>query len=202
MAGYDDAGRYRVPVSSPDQEGNVPEPSKQRAGSAQWVCLGCGVVRWGGVGIATWHKGTCDICGESGIAVTEPRDFGRDLDHGEAIDKAAAPDCQHAGSTTEESSAVHIPLDVQKRLFEAYYADALDKIYSLLDTAEVELCARSRFREGYELYGSDAFTWTPEHRRRECIEEIADAACYLVTGSIGSCPSCGDAIRDRSEADA
>ena len=56
MAGYDDAGRYRVPDSSPDQEGNAPESSKQRAEDARWVCLECGVVRWGGVGIATWHR--------------------------------------------------------------------------------------------------------------------------------------------------
>lgn len=41
-----------------------------------WVCLDCGD-RHGrrSVGIATWHMGTCDVCGEAEM-VTEPRDFG------------------------------------------------------------------------------------------------------------------------------
>lgn len=41
-----------------------------------WICCYCGQ-KYGNRswGIATWHIGTCDICGEK-TAVTEPRDFG------------------------------------------------------------------------------------------------------------------------------
>ena len=43
-----------------------------------WICFPCGQAygRGGPDGhIATWHEGTCDICGQS-ASVTEPRDFG------------------------------------------------------------------------------------------------------------------------------
>lgn len=42
-----------------------------------WVCLGCGVKYGKGEPnkYATWHWGTCDICGRE-RGVTEPRDFG------------------------------------------------------------------------------------------------------------------------------
>lgn len=41
-----------------------------------WICFPCGE-KYGRkqVGIATWHVGTCDVCGQTD-AVTEPRDFG------------------------------------------------------------------------------------------------------------------------------
>jgi len=41
-----------------------------------WICLDCGNKHGNReVGLATWHDGTCDVCGER-KAVTEPRDFG------------------------------------------------------------------------------------------------------------------------------
>lgn len=41
-----------------------------------WVCTPCGQ-KYGraAVGVATWHMGTCDVCGEK-AGVTEPRDYG------------------------------------------------------------------------------------------------------------------------------
>jgi len=45
----------------------------------QWVCLECGKEHGNSdelVRAATLHYGTCDICGEKGVAVTQPRDFG------------------------------------------------------------------------------------------------------------------------------
>ena len=50
-----------------------------------WVCNDCGVKygRWYQPGAiapkqhcATYHFDTCDVCGTSDVAVTEPRDFG------------------------------------------------------------------------------------------------------------------------------
>lgn len=42
----------------------------------EWICAACGI-KYGrhACGIATWHSGKCDVCGEESI-VTEPRDFG------------------------------------------------------------------------------------------------------------------------------
>jgi rubrerythrin len=43
-----------------------------------WICRPCGVAHGrstDGRLVATYHQGTCDICGES-ASVTEPRDFG------------------------------------------------------------------------------------------------------------------------------
>jgi len=53
---------------------------------AVWVCHECGVKHGGwyqGDGYvgpskhcATYHEGTCDVCGNKDVAVTEPRDYG------------------------------------------------------------------------------------------------------------------------------
>lgn len=41
-----------------------------------WCCDDCGYKHGRRrAGIATWHAGTCDVCGEK-KNVTEPRDFG------------------------------------------------------------------------------------------------------------------------------
>lgn len=42
-----------------------------------WVCADCGE-RYGRreAGAATWHSGNCGVCGDTGVQVTEPRDFG------------------------------------------------------------------------------------------------------------------------------
>lgn len=42
-----------------------------------WVCMACGQKHGRHkVGLATWHYGTCDICGGDKLPVTEPLDFG------------------------------------------------------------------------------------------------------------------------------
>lgn len=51
---------------------STPEPKPY----PEWCCNDCGE-RHGTrrVGLATWHVGTCSVCGEE-KSVTEPRDFG------------------------------------------------------------------------------------------------------------------------------
>jgi len=46
----------------------------------QWICRECGM-KYGKkeCGVATWHFGKCDICGQE-TSVTEPRDFGHIID--------------------------------------------------------------------------------------------------------------------------
>ena len=41
----------------------------------QWICDQCGNLYGSRDNVATYHMGTCDVCGEY-KAVTEPRDFG------------------------------------------------------------------------------------------------------------------------------
>ena len=44
-----------------------------------WVCHTCGM-KYGkapsATRMATYHLGTCDVCGSGNMAVTEPRDYG------------------------------------------------------------------------------------------------------------------------------
>ncbi len=42
----------------------------------EWICADCGAKHGNRTqGVATWHEGTCGICGEK-KPVTEPRDYG------------------------------------------------------------------------------------------------------------------------------
>lgn len=55
----------------------------------QWICDSCGVKHGKKpCGTATWHMGTCDVCGKY-KSVTEPRDFGHLKDSWKAATKRA-----------------------------------------------------------------------------------------------------------------
>lgn len=43
-----------------------------------WVCDPCGTIYGHGkhMRISTWHIGVCEVCGQGGVFITEPRDFG------------------------------------------------------------------------------------------------------------------------------
>jgi hypothetical protein len=42
-----------------------------------WICNPCGTTHGNReAGVATWHIGTCYVCGMKDVNVTEPRDFG------------------------------------------------------------------------------------------------------------------------------
>ena len=42
-----------------------------------WICNPCGTTHGNReAGVATWHIGTCCVCGMKDVSVTEPRDFG------------------------------------------------------------------------------------------------------------------------------
>lgn len=89
---------------------------------------------------------------------------------------------------------VNIPLDVQERLFGHEYLGIVRSIAMWLDEcsdadgsefdAELHDLALSRLRSGYEQYGSEMFTWDAATRRRNVLEELADAIVYLTSGPI------------------
>ena len=91
-----------------------------------------------------------------------------------------------AKTCIDSEDVVAIPFSIQAWWFGEFVDVAGDIASNLLGSGwdEVLEMAQERFRAGYELYGSEAFTWDVEHRRREVLEELADAICYLCTGPI------------------
>ena len=91
--------------------------------------------------------------------------------------------------TVDIDDLVIIPLDIQEWFFEAGKYEAAMKLVDLvgaLDTNPVELfaLARTRLRSGFEDYHSAMFAWDAETRRRNVMEELADALVYLISGPI------------------
>ena len=106
------------------------------------------------------------------------------------MDAVSSPDAvSQTGNTT---APVNIPLEVQERILELEYINVVrllsmwldeceDEAGSALDAALHDL-ALSRLRSVYEQYGSEMFTWDAETRRRNVMEELADAIVYLCSG--------------------
>ena len=95
------------------------------------------------------------------------------------------------GNTT---APVNIPLEMQERLLALEYTGIVRQLAMWLDECEDEAgsafddelhdLALSRLRSGYEQYGSEMFTWDAETRRRNVMEELADAIVYLCSGPV------------------
>ena len=61
-------------------------PRNKAAGYPEWICDSCGQDHgtWYKKGVytgpphhyPTYHMGTCQICGQTDVAVTQPRDYG------------------------------------------------------------------------------------------------------------------------------
>lgn len=101
-----------------------------------------------------------------------------------------APDAPHNQDCPQVSAAdgqVHIPLPLQERLFTLEQKAAFGTLYELLNYSSNELrtLALARLRSGFEQYGSTMFEWDEETRRRNVMEELADALVYLCSGPIG-----------------
>jgi hypothetical protein len=79
---------------------------------------------------------------------------------------------------------VHIPLAVQEWIFDTVWEKARDRFDDLVPDETVIELARDRLRGGFETYGSQMFTWDAATRRRNVLEELADAIVYLVSGPI------------------
>jgi hypothetical protein len=80
-----DFGNDKLPMLDPDViraklmaiAERVNSGTQRHLDDVSWVCVDCGLANGTRKPIgATWHFGTCDLCGNSWVSVTEPRDFG------------------------------------------------------------------------------------------------------------------------------
>jgi hypothetical protein len=104
------------------------------------------------------------------------------------------PDSGTLSSVVTKPEPASIPLSVQERLFECEYQSIVRQIAMWLFEceepertdfdAELRDLALSRLRSGFEQYGSEMYTWDAETRRRNVMEELADAIVHLTSGSI------------------
>jgi len=168
--GYDNTGRYHVP-------GPGPEPEK---------CEHCGGT----------HKPWV-MCDE----VKDPETFygpkfpaaGNMADQVN-IGTGAASSQDAVSQTGNTTAPVNIPRDMQERLLALEYTGIVRQLAMWLDECEDQSgaafddelrdLALSRLRSGYEQYGSEMFTWDAETRRRNVMEELADAIVYLCSGPV------------------
>jgi hypothetical protein len=84
---------------------------------------------------------------------------------------------------------VNIPLEVQERLFNKCWCDAMNTMIALAGNRigvpdDLLDLALARLRSGFEQYGSEMYTWDAETRRRNVMEELADAIVYLTSGPV------------------
>lgn len=83
---------------------------------------------------------------------------------------------------------VDTPFVVQAWMFDALAPDMVGRATELLVMLEDRIIstARARHANGYLMYGSGAYNWTPEERLENVLEELADAVVYLTTGPLGA----------------
>ena len=88
----------------------------------------------------------------------------------------------------ERMTKSEIPLDKQVEIFHEKKEEALMELGCLIlmmDEKELYKLAEARLCQGFLLYGDTMFHWTEEKRRRNVMEELADALVYLTSAQIG-----------------
>ena len=87
----------------------------------------------------------------------------------------------------ERMTKTEIPLDKQVEIFHQKKDEALEELIGILescvqiDPTPLYKLAESRLCQGFLLYGDTMFHWTEEKRRRNVMEELADALVYLTS---------------------
>jgi len=89
--------------------------------------------------------------------------------------------------TAPDEETPDVPFAVQEWLFESLAEHELGKLHDLIDDhAKLILeMARDRFRKGFAKYGSAMYSWSPERRLDETLQELADAVVYPTSGPLG-----------------
>ena len=84
-----------------------------------------------------------------------------------------------------------VPFEVQEWMFESTAERSIAWLHGLIDdhhTRIIEM-ARDRFRKGYAKYGSAMYSWSPERRLDETLQELADAVVYPTSGLVALSPA-------------
>jgi hypothetical protein len=98
-----------------------------------------------------------------------------------------------------DSQKANVPFELQSHLLSTTWLESICWLHDLIEEAlddwgpEEKPCgggaplyelARFRLEDGYNAYGSEMYTWGPEHRLRNVMEELADALVYLSSGPV------------------
>lgn len=77
----------------------------------------------------------------------------------------------------------HVPLAQQQALLAAQFVRSYDLVaFYHQYWPEIVAAAKERHLEGFHAYGSRMYSWTPQERLQNVIEELADALVYMSSG--------------------
>ena len=79
---------------------------------------------------------------------------------------------------------VNVPLPLQEFYLRETRKHSINVARDMLQSAEVSDLALKRLRDGYPTYRSSMYAASPEQRRQEAMEELADCLNYLSSGPI------------------
>ena len=79
-----------------------------------------------------------------------------------------------------------VPEQAQEWMMQMMGDEMLYRLHAMLDTYRwrVREMMTARLRAGYEYYGSTMYNWGDELRLTNILEELADAAVYMVSGPL------------------
>ena len=101
------------------------------------------------------------------------------------FDEDAAAWRERMRHARRDGDGAELPLELQEWLFGQLVGHACEMLDTLLDARlDILKLARERLREGYGRYGSEMWGWDAKTRRRNVVEELADAVVYLCSGPI------------------
>jgi len=87
-----------------------------------------------------------------------------------------------------EQEPVSIPLETQLWMYEQMAELSLDNLIDILllpeTREEVVEMAKNRLAGGFPVYGCTMYNWDAKTRRRNLLEELADASVYFTGGPI------------------
>ena len=162
--GYDDTGRYHVPVNDQCPDCRTPPGHDHAKGCTHTEALG-------------------GLCGSDEMkqAVNE---YVEPETGCYCADVSSDGKFPATGNIIDIDQLVAIPLDIQEHIFrQGVDFASLDLERMLLqDWEEIKAMALDRLRGGFREFGCEMFTWDAATRRQNVLEEIADSLVYLISG--------------------
>ncbi len=95
-----------------------------------------------------------------------------------------------------ESCVFDVPLEHQQDMLDNFLVLGRSYLLKFLyrNWPEIRRMARKRHKDGYATYGSRMYSWDAETRRRNALEELADALVYMSSGDYGSSSHSGGKV--------